>query len=178
MPPPSAGILLFREREEGTEVLLIRPGGPFWRNKDVGAWMIPKTKNKHPHLVVIPPFVLAKLGRLRHIGPYVFSTRTGKPWDYNHIWLLLERVRIRAGMKNFWLHDLRRTLAAWMEEAGAPVQDIQKTLNHTNVQTTQLYLGGLNPSPAITRTINRHTDLWLSYLQSAEDTPITGDIGT
>ena len=42
MPPPSAGILLFREREERTEVLLIRPGGPFWRNKDVGAWMIPK----------------------------------------------------------------------------------------------------------------------------------------
>jgi predicted NUDIX family NTP pyrophosphohydrolase len=42
MPPPSAGILLFREREEGTEALLIRPGGPFWRNKDVGAWMIPK----------------------------------------------------------------------------------------------------------------------------------------
>lgn len=24
------------------EVLLIKPGGPFWRNKDVGAWMIPK----------------------------------------------------------------------------------------------------------------------------------------
>lgn len=43
MPPPrSAGILLFRERDGATEVLLIRPGGPFWRNKDVGAWMIPK----------------------------------------------------------------------------------------------------------------------------------------
>ena len=25
-----------------SQVLLIRPGGPFWRNKDVGAWMIPK----------------------------------------------------------------------------------------------------------------------------------------
>ena len=24
------------------EVLLIRPGGPYWRNKDAGAWMIPK----------------------------------------------------------------------------------------------------------------------------------------
>jgi predicted NUDIX family NTP pyrophosphohydrolase len=24
------------------EVLLIKPGGPFWRNKDAGAWMIPK----------------------------------------------------------------------------------------------------------------------------------------
>ncbi|HEX3677847.1 MAG TPA: NUDIX domain-containing protein [Sphingomicrobium sp.] len=43
MPPPlSAGILLFRERGGETEVLLIKPGGPFWRNKDVGAWMIPK----------------------------------------------------------------------------------------------------------------------------------------
>ena len=43
MPPPhSAGILLFRHREGSTEVLLIKPGGPFWRNKHVGAWMIPK----------------------------------------------------------------------------------------------------------------------------------------
>jgi predicted NUDIX family NTP pyrophosphohydrolase len=41
-PPLSAGILLFRERERRTEVLLIKPGGPFWRKKDVGAWMIPK----------------------------------------------------------------------------------------------------------------------------------------
>jgi len=43
MPPPrSAGILLFREGGSATEVLLIKPGGPFWRNKDAGAWMIPK----------------------------------------------------------------------------------------------------------------------------------------
>jgi predicted NUDIX family NTP pyrophosphohydrolase len=40
--PLSAGILLFREAEGRTEVLLIRPGGPFWRNRDIGAWMIPK----------------------------------------------------------------------------------------------------------------------------------------
>ena len=43
MPPPhSAGILLFRQRGGETEVLLIKPGGPFWKNKDSGAWMIPK----------------------------------------------------------------------------------------------------------------------------------------
>jgi predicted NUDIX family NTP pyrophosphohydrolase len=43
MPPPlSAGVLLFRQRHGQPEVLLIKPGGPFWRNKDVGAWMIPK----------------------------------------------------------------------------------------------------------------------------------------
>ena len=43
MPPPhSAGILLFRRRSGRTEVLLVHPGGPYWSNKDVGAWMIPK----------------------------------------------------------------------------------------------------------------------------------------
>jgi predicted NUDIX family NTP pyrophosphohydrolase len=41
-PPPSAGILLYRQRDGGIEVLLIRPGGPYWRNRDQGAWMIPK----------------------------------------------------------------------------------------------------------------------------------------
>lgn len=43
MPSPrSAGILLFRHHAGSIEVLLIKPGGPFWRNKDAGAWMIPK----------------------------------------------------------------------------------------------------------------------------------------
>ena len=42
MPPPlSAGVLLFRQRRH-TEVLLIKPGGPYWTNRDAGAWMIPK----------------------------------------------------------------------------------------------------------------------------------------
>lgn len=41
MPSKSAGIIAYRSR--GTiEVLLVHPGGPFWRNKDLGAWSIPK----------------------------------------------------------------------------------------------------------------------------------------
>ena len=43
MPQPhSAGILLYRRANGATEVLLIRPGGPYWANRDTGAWMIPK----------------------------------------------------------------------------------------------------------------------------------------
>lgn len=38
----SAGILLFRRTGGELEVLLAHPGGPFWRSKDIGAWMIPK----------------------------------------------------------------------------------------------------------------------------------------
>ena len=38
----SAGLLLFRGRATDLEVLLGHPGGPFWQNKDDGAWSIPK----------------------------------------------------------------------------------------------------------------------------------------
>ena len=38
----SAGILLYRKRATGTEVLLVHPGGPFWARRDDGAWSIPK----------------------------------------------------------------------------------------------------------------------------------------
>ena len=38
----SAGILAYRKGARGLEVLLVHPGGPFWRKKDNGAWSIPK----------------------------------------------------------------------------------------------------------------------------------------
>ena len=42
MPARSAGVLAFRHRNGALEVLLVHPGGPFWRSKDLGAWSIPK----------------------------------------------------------------------------------------------------------------------------------------
>jgi predicted NUDIX family NTP pyrophosphohydrolase len=38
----SAGILMYRLSDAGIVVLLVHPGGPFWRNRDLGAWSIPK----------------------------------------------------------------------------------------------------------------------------------------
>jgi predicted NUDIX family NTP pyrophosphohydrolase len=38
----SAGILLYKIVDGSREVMLVHPGGPFWKNKDVGAWSIPK----------------------------------------------------------------------------------------------------------------------------------------
>lgn len=42
MPITSAGILLYRLHEGVAQVLLAHPGGPFWRRRDAGAWMLPK----------------------------------------------------------------------------------------------------------------------------------------
>jgi predicted NUDIX family NTP pyrophosphohydrolase len=38
----SAGLLMYRKRNAQLEVLLVHLGGPFWKNKDGGAWFVPK----------------------------------------------------------------------------------------------------------------------------------------
>ena len=47
----SAGILLYRRKDNFIEIFLVHPGGPFWKGKDNGAWSIPKgefTKDEDP----------------------------------------------------------------------------------------------------------------------------------
>jgi predicted NUDIX family NTP pyrophosphohydrolase len=42
MPKQSAGILLYRKINQQLQIFLVHPGGPFFKNKDAGAWSIPK----------------------------------------------------------------------------------------------------------------------------------------
>jgi predicted NUDIX family NTP pyrophosphohydrolase len=42
MPKRSAGLLLFKRDAGELRVLLVHPGGPFWRKRDEGSWSIPK----------------------------------------------------------------------------------------------------------------------------------------
>lgn len=42
MPRVSAGLLMYRRREGRLEVLLVHPGGPFFTDKNLGSWGIPK----------------------------------------------------------------------------------------------------------------------------------------
>ncbi|HJR16335.1 MAG TPA: NUDIX domain-containing protein [Gemmatimonadales bacterium] len=38
----SAGLLLYRRSSGHLELFLAHPGGPFWHNREAGAWTIPK----------------------------------------------------------------------------------------------------------------------------------------
>jgi predicted NUDIX family NTP pyrophosphohydrolase len=42
MSKVSAGLLMYRRRNQQLEVLLVHLGGPFWAKKDAGAWFVPK----------------------------------------------------------------------------------------------------------------------------------------
>lgn len=59
MPKISAGLLLYRLRNGVLEFLLVHPGGPFWKNKDAGAWTIPKGElgdNEEPLAAAVREF--------------------------------------------------------------------------------------------------------------------------
>jgi integrase len=45
----------------------------------------------------------------------------------------------RAGIDNFRIHDLRRTLASWQLALGTNLAVIQKTLGHADISTTMIY---------------------------------------
>ena len=74
-------MLLFRRSSGVVEVLLVRPGGPYWRGKDIGAWQIPKGavesgeepldaafRETEEELGIRPAGTPLPLGRLRQNG--------------------------------------------------------------------------------------------------------------
>jgi predicted NUDIX family NTP pyrophosphohydrolase len=38
----SAGILIYKKKNGNIQIFLVHPGGPFWKNKDLNSWSIPK----------------------------------------------------------------------------------------------------------------------------------------
>jgi predicted NUDIX family NTP pyrophosphohydrolase len=92
----SAGILLFRKAEGGEiEVLLVHPGGPYWQNRDLGAWSIPKGE--------IEPGEEPRAAALRELAEEVGSV----PALPEHELTELGSIRQRAG----------KVVEAWAAEA-------------------------------------------------------------
>lgn len=67
----SAGLMLFRRSNRRLEVLLAHPGGPFWANRDAGAWTIPKgIANAGEDLLAAARREFAEETGLRPDGPF------------------------------------------------------------------------------------------------------------
>jgi predicted NUDIX family NTP pyrophosphohydrolase len=56
MPKTSAGILVYKNIQDGIAILLVHPGGPFWAKKDLNSWSVPKGEFNEPE----DPFDAAK----------------------------------------------------------------------------------------------------------------------
>ena len=70
MSKTSAGLLVYRRQSGILEVLLVHPGGPFWRNRDLEAWSIPKGEyeaGEEPETAALREFA-EELGCLPAVG--------------------------------------------------------------------------------------------------------------
>jgi integrase len=119
------------------EVLAMR-----WADVDLeqALWRIPYTKARRPHWLPLPQPVVTLLEALPrlHDNSYVFPGRNGKGHLIN-IAKAWTRIRIRAGLMDVRIHDLRRTLGSWLAASGASLPLIGRALNHTQVSTTAIY---------------------------------------
>ncbi|MEY2496415.1 MAG: hypothetical protein QOJ45_2907 [Verrucomicrobiota bacterium] len=93
----SAGLLMFRRKRNEVEVLLVHPGGPFFQNKDDGAWTIPKGE-------------AAEGEDLLERAKIEFEEELGIPAAAMRPWIELGSVKQKGG----------KTVHAWAFEGNLP----------------------------------------------------------
>lgn len=70
-----------------------------------------------------------------------YATKIGKPRDRNNVLKSLRLVLNKAGINWAGSHTFRRTVATWMDEAGASLAEIANQLGHADTNVTAAYLG-------------------------------------
>ena len=101
---------------------------------------VPRSKNGAPHHVQLSSEAIKLLRSVPVIdgNPYIFpSSTTGKPMP--HLFFPWDRIRKRAGLRDFRLHDLRHSFASFLVNRGEDLHVVQELLGHKNPRSTQRY---------------------------------------
>jgi len=121
-----------------------------WRDTDLDRAEIrfPDTKSGRSHVVPLSPPAVTILSNLpkKKENPFVFCGRKHKKGLVNidRAW---RSIRKAAGLEDVRLHDLRRSAASWMAQAGAPLLVLKSALGHSNVRTTEKVYAQLSQDP-------------------------------
>lgn len=78
-------------------------------------------------------------------SPYLFLNQRGRPLSVAGVQFRLKGYCQQAQV-NLTCHQLRHTFARRLVEHNMPIDSLAKLLGHTNLQTTQLYIDGADPT--------------------------------
>ena len=124
---------------------------------DKKSWRIPKTKSGKVRHIPLSRGALSVLEALENLcmegklgvhlkayslaemtHRYIFANiRTGQPYvSFFYSW---NAARIRAGMPDLRVHDLRHSFASFLVNAGRSLYEVQELLGHADIRTTSRY---------------------------------------
>jgi integrase len=118
-----------------------------WRDIDWAqkSWRIPKTKSGKVRHVPLSTGAMKLLEHLRlkvrdgllSEQPIFVNPKTGQPFvSFFFSW---NNARIRAGLPDFRIHDLRHSFASYLVNAGRSLYEVQELLGHADIKTTSRY---------------------------------------
>jgi integrase len=119
------------------------------------------------------PALAALLSALprREDNPHVFAGRVaGKP--LNNVSKAWDRICRRAQLEDAKVHDLRRSAASWLAQAGAPILVVRDALGHSTTAVTEQVYARLSKDPVRAAL----EDLERRVLAAVEDEPKTAEL--
>ena len=107
--------------------------------------LIQETKNGSPKTLPLNKIAMGVIERkseekVRMLkGDFVFLSTNGKKINPHVLRVSFYTVLRNVGIENVWLHDLRRTFATRLAQAGVDLYKISKLLGHKDIKMTQRY---------------------------------------
>lgn len=101
-------------------------------------WRIPSTKSGSERHVPLSPAAIALLKQVPKRCDYIFANPlTLKP--FNTVYYGWHAARVKAGLEDVRMHDLRHSFASFLVNAGCALYEVQKILGHSSGAMTQRY---------------------------------------
>lgn len=121
-----------------TEVLKLKWTDIDFERKEI---RLAETKSGRKHYVPISDLLKMYLLSAKRTNQWVIPAGRYGEIDKprNTITKAWKRIRKEAGLQDVWLHDLRRTVGAWLACSGNSLLLISKILNHTSPHVTEVY---------------------------------------
>lgn len=84
--------------------------------------------------------LITYLKQRKEDGPALFYNKNHDPIGADGIRCILNTIAKRAGVDNVHPHRFRRTFATNLAKRGMEIQEIQRLLGHSNINTTMVYV--------------------------------------
>jgi len=111
-----------------------------WLDTERGTYTPGNTKGGAAWPRPVPPWLLDYLAPPAQPAGLIAPSRWGKPFAYSTVQKVFIAACKAVGLPKLTMHRLRATYATLLSEMGTPIQDIQRALEHKDIQTTARYL--------------------------------------